>query len=85
MAYCTIYYGVAFFSIIGSCNVNNRVWDITVTMNCFAYGKLVFAIGGLDLVADIIVLAFPVPLVLKLQISWPQKIYLLVVFLFGLT
>ena len=56
-----------------------------MTMNCFAYGKLVFAIGGLDLVADILVLAFPVPLVLKLQISWPQKIYLLVVFLFGLT
>ncbi|KAI4136810.1 MAG: hypothetical protein L6R39_007601 [Caloplaca ligustica] len=83
--YCTIYYGVAFFAIIGLCNVRNRAWDITVTMNCFAYGKLTFAIGGLDLVADVIVLVFPIPQVLKLQISWPQKIYLLVIFLFGLT
>lgn len=84
-AYCTIYYGVAFFAVIGLCNVNNREWDITVTMNCFAYGKLVFAIGGLDLVADVMVLAFPIPQVLKLQISWPQRIYLLFVFLAGLT
>lgn len=84
-AYCTIYYGVAFFAIIGLCNVKNRAWDITVTMNCFAYGKLTFAIGALDLVADVIVLVFPIPQVLKLQISWPQKVYLLVIFLFGLT
>ncbi|KAL8732433.1 MAG: hypothetical protein Q9181_003968 [Wetmoreana brouardii] len=83
--YCTIYYGVAFFAIIGLCNVYNRTWDITITMNCFAYGKLTFAIGGLDLVADAIVLAFPVPQDLKLRISWPQRIYLLFVFLFGLT
>lgn len=83
--YCTIYYGVAFFAIIGLCNVKNRAWDITVTMNCFAYGKLTFAIGGLDLVADVIVLVFPIPQVLKLQISTQQKIYLLVIFLFGLT
>lgn len=84
-AYCTIYYGVAFFAIIGLCNVNNRTWDITITMNCFAYGKLTFAIGGLDLIADAIVLAFPIPQVLKLRISWPQRIYLLFVFLAGLT
>ncbi|KAL8896569.1 MAG: hypothetical protein Q9207_007648 [Kuettlingeria erythrocarpa] len=83
--YCTIYYGVAFFAIIALCNIKNRAWDITVTMNCFAYGKLTFAIGGLDLVADVIVLVFPIPQVLKLQISWAQKVYLLVIFLFGLT
>lgn len=84
MAYCTIYYWVAFSTVIGLCNVRNRQWDITVTMNCFAYGKLVFAIGGLDLVADAIILAFPIPMVVKLRISWPQRIYLLFVFLAGL-
>lgn len=84
-AYCTIYYGVAFFAIIGLCNVYNRGWDITASMNCFAYGKLTLAIGGLDLIADFLVLAFPVPMVLKLRVSWPQRVYLLVIFLCGIT
>ena len=82
-AYCTIYYWVAFFTIIGLCNTKNRTWDITVSMNCFAYGELTLAIGGLDLVADAVILAFPVPMVLKLKISWTQRVYLLFVFLCG--
>ena len=84
MLYCTVYYWVAFSTVIGLCNVKNRNWDITVTMNCFAYGKLTFAIGGLDLIADAFILAFPIPMVVKLRISWPQRIYLLFVFLAGL-
>ena len=84
-AYCTIYYGVAFFAIICLCNFHNKDWDMNATMNCFAYGKLTFAIGGLDLIADFLVLAFPIPMVLKLRVSWPQRIYLLFVFLAGLT
>lgn len=84
MVYCTIYYWVAFATVVGLCNARNRKWDITVTMNCFGYGKLVFAIGGLDLVADVLILAFPIPFVLKLQISWKQRIYLFSVFLAGL-
>ncbi|KAL8644856.1 MAG: hypothetical protein Q9210_007034 [Variospora velana] len=83
--YCTVYYGIAFFAIVILCNVRNRAWDITVTMNCFAHGPLTFAIGGLDLVADVMVLAFPVPMVLRLKVSWAQRAYLLVVFLFGIT
>ncbi|KAL8962466.1 MAG: hypothetical protein Q9183_005154, partial [Haloplaca sp. 2 TL-2023] len=83
--YCTIYYGIAFFAIIGLCNVRNHSdWDIGTTMNCFAYGPLVFAIGALDLVADVLVLAFPVRMVWQLRITWAQKIYLLFVFLFGI-
>lgn len=84
MVYCTIYYWVAFSTVIGLCNVRNRQWDITMTMNCFAYGKLTFAIGGLDLVADAMILGFPIPMVVKLQISCPQRTYLLFVFLAGL-
>lgn len=53
-------------------------------MNCFAYGNLTFTIGGLDLIADILILAFPIPMVLKLRITWPQRIYLLFVFLAGI-
>ena len=83
--YCTIYYWVAFFSIIGLCNVKNKTWDIPVPMNCFANGRLVFAIGGLDLVADVLILVFPVPLVMQLQISWTQKVYLLSVFVCGIS
>ena len=83
-AYCTIYYWVAFFSVIGFCNIENKTWDITVSMNCFANGKLVSAIGGLDLVADVLILAFPIPMVMKLQISWTQRVYLLSVFLCGI-
>ena len=65
------------------CNIKNKTWDITVSMNCFAYGPLVFAIGALDLVADICVLAFPVPILLGLKATWQQKVYLLFVFLAG--
>ncbi|KAL8818615.1 MAG: hypothetical protein Q9191_007902 [Dirinaria sp. TL-2023a] len=83
--YCFVYYWVAFFTIVGLCNAENRSWDITATMNCFAYGKLIFAIGIMDLVADLLVLAFPVPMVLKLQISRSQKVYLLFVFLAGIS
>lgn len=82
--YCTIYYGVAFATIIGLCNLKNKTWDITVSMNCFAYGELTFAIGGLDLVADAIILAFPVPMVWRLKISWAQRAYLLFIFLAGI-
>lgn len=85
MVYCTLYYWVAFSTVVGLCNVKNREWDITVTMNCFGDGKLVFAIGGLDLVADAMLLGFPIPMVVKLRISWAQRIYLLAVFLAGLT
>lgn len=84
MVYCTIYYWVAFSTVIGLCNAQNRVWNITMTMNCFSYGKLTFAIGGLDLIADALILAFPIPMVIKLRISRPQRIYLLFVFLAGL-
>ena len=84
MGYCTIYYWVAFSTVLGLCNARNREWSLTASMNCFGYGKLTFAIGGLDLVADAIILAFPIPMVLKLQISWGQRIYLLFVFLAGL-
>ena len=83
--YTTIYYWLAFSTILGLCNAKNKHWDITAAMNCFAYGKLTLAIGGLDLLNDVIILGFPVPLVLKLHISWPQRIYLLFVFLAGLT
>ena len=83
--YCTAYYWLAFGTIVGLCNYKNKTWDITVQMNCFADGPLVFAIGGLDIFADIMVLAFPVPMVLKLKVSWPQRIYLLFIFLFGIT
>ncbi|MCJ1454868.1 hypothetical protein MMC28_005221 [Mycoblastus sanguinarius] len=83
-AYCTIYYWVAFFSIIGLCNVKNRSWDITLQENCFADARLTLTIGGLDLVADVLILAFPVPMVLKLRITWAQRIYLLFVFLAGI-
>lgn len=83
--YCFVYYWVAFFTIVGLCNAENRSWNITATMNCFAYGKLTFAIGAMDLVADVLVLAFPVPMVLKLQISRSQKVYLLFVFLAGIS
>ena len=83
--YCTIYYWVTFFSVIGLCNVKNKTWDITVSMNCFANGNLVSAIGGLDLVADVLILAFPVPLVIKLEISWTQRVYLLSIFLCGIS
>lgn len=31
-AYCTIYYGVAFSTVIGLCKLKNRTWDITVSM-----------------------------------------------------
>ena len=83
-AYCTLYYGIAFFAIIGLCNSKNKTWDITVSMNCFADGPLVLAIGGLDLIADALLLAFPIPMVMRLRISWPQRIYLLFVFLAGI-
>ena len=82
--YCTIYYWIAFFSVIGFCNIKNKTWNISVSMNCFANGKLVSAIGGLDLVADVLILAFPIPMVMKLHISWTQRIYLLSVFLCGI-
>ena len=84
MVYCTIYYGGAFFGIIALCNIKNKTWDITTQQNCFAYPKLALAIGGLDLAADVMILSFPVPMVLKLKISWQQRVYLLSVFLAGI-
>ncbi len=85
MAYCTTYYWVGFSTVIGLCNAMNKEWDITVTMNCFSYGKLVFAINSLDLVADTMLLAFPIPMVMKLRITSAQRIYLLAVFSAGLS
>lgn len=84
IAYCTFYYWLAFGAVVGLCNAKNRDWDINSTMNCFAHGPLLIAIGAMDLVSDFLVLAFPVPFLIKLQLSWPQKIYLLVVFGAGL-
>ena len=84
LVYCTLYYGVAFFTIVTLCNIKNREWDVTAQMNCFAYGKLALAIGGLDIVADALILSFPIPMVLKLKVTWQQKVYLLFVFLAGI-
>ena len=54
-----------------------RVFQLQAKLRYIIYGRM-------DLVADLLVLAFPVPIVLKLQISRSQKVYLLFVFLAGI-
>ena len=84
MAYCTIYYAIAFITTVTICNVKNKEWGITMTMNCFAYGDLMLALGWLDLLVDVLILAFPLPMVVKLKVSRPQKVYLVAIFSCGI-
>lgn len=84
MAYCTVYYGIAFIATTTMCNLENRTWDITMQMNCFSYGDLSLTLGGMDLISDALILAFPIPMVWRLQLSWQKRVYLLCVFLCGI-
>ena len=52
-------------------------------MNCADYERLTLTLGLLDLGTNVLVLAFPIPMVLRLKISAAQRVYLLVIFLFG--
>ncbi|EPE33788.1 hypothetical protein GLAREA_06801 [Glarea lozoyensis ATCC 20868] len=72
-----VYTGVA-------CSPGNKVLDIPFILNCTTTStKIGVTLGTTSVVADLIILVLPIPVILKLQMAGPKKIGLFIVFLTG--
>lgn len=69
---------------IGQCTPIASGWDHTIPGGyCVNYGLLVLVSGVFNVVTDLVILAMPIPLVLRLQISKQKKYLLIFTFAIG--
>jgi hypothetical protein len=73
-----------FFAMIFACNPVQRGWDVTITTgSCINRPALYIATAGLGIYTDIVLLAIPIPVILRLQMPSTEKILTLFVFVVG--
>ncbi|KAF3013037.1 hypothetical protein E8E14_009560 [Neopestalotiopsis sp. 37M] len=70
--------------MIFACNPVQRGWDVTITTgSCINRPALYIATAGLGIFTDIVLLAIPIPVILRLQMPSTEKILTLFVFVVG--
>ena len=78
---------VAFESaMIAQCSPPRLFWElfeIDYTPHCINVQMMYLGLAASDLILDVMVLAFPVPMVIFLQLPWRKKIAILDIFLLG--
>ena len=68
---------------IFQCTPVQAAWNLSLSRKCIDLGQFYLAQGIVDVILDVILLVTPVPFLLKLHITGPQKIGLTVVFALG--
>lgn len=74
---------------IFQCRPISAIWeswkgDYPVPYHCFYVNTLVYAAAGFSIAQDIVILALPLPLLLKLNANWRRKVGILVMFSLGI-
>ena len=72
-----------FFSNLFTCYPITALVEPYYGNNCIAQLSMWYASCITDFVVDFVILAMPIPLVLKLQVHWHQKLALQLIFLLG--
>jgi hypothetical protein len=82
-AYIAAWGLAAFFCGIFLCVPMAAMWDPTVKGRCIDYGKVTLVIAILNILNDFTILAFPMPLIWKLQMSFQRKLLVFLTFMIG--
>jgi hypothetical protein len=59
-------------------------WDTTIKGTCGQRNDVYVSAGALNVATDFMVMALPIPHILKLQLAWRRKLGLIVMFSLGL-
>jgi hypothetical protein len=87
--YCTMFISVGasagiFFASIFACRPIAMGWDLTITDGtCIDRPALYEATAAFGVVVDCLIIAIPIPMVLRLQMSRSKKVGLVLMFILG--
>lgn len=87
MGFTVVYLLLFFFLFAFNCNPPARTWHLigwTGGGSCFNNIKTGYAIGGINIFTDVVLLVMPLPLLWKLKIPRTQRIGLISIFCTGL-
>lgn len=68
---------------IFQCTPVERLWDKTKEGTCVNFGVFALVTAALNVFTDLVILALPVPLILKLKMSQRKKVLLILTFALG--
>jgi hypothetical protein len=68
---------------IFQCTPVERLWDKTKEGTCVNFGVFALVTAALNVVTDLVILALPVPLILRLKMSQRKKMLLILTFALG--
>ena len=72
------------FTRIFFCRPIGYIWmGLDLEQHCLTYSRFWIAVGAIDIIVDIIILALPVRMVLKIQLTPKQKASITCLFLLG--
>lgn len=74
---------VGFFTSLFNCYPISSTWDTSVQGHCIDYGLVTLIFGILNIIIDVAMLVYPMPLVWRLQMSTRRKILLSLAFTSG--
>lgn len=83
MAFMIVYLMIFFFLFAFNCNPPARTWHLlgwTGGGSCFDNIKTSYAVGGINIFTDIVILIMPLPLIYRLQLKLAQKLGLIAIF-----
>ncbi|ATZ45769.1 Btp1 [Botrytis cinerea B05.10] len=83
MAFTIVYLMIFFFLFAFNCNPPARTWHLlgwTGGGSCFDNIKTSYAVGGINIFTDIVILIMPLPLIYRLQLKLAQKLGLIAIF-----
>lgn len=83
MAFTIVYLIIFFFLFAFNCNPPARTWHLlgwTGGGTCFDNIKTSYAVGGINIFTDVVILIMPLPLIYHLQLSFAHKLGLVAIF-----
>lgn len=83
MAFTVVYLIMFFFLFAFNCNPPARTWHLigwTGGGSCFDNIKTSYAVGGINIFTDVVILIMPIPLLSQLNLNFTHKIGLIAIF-----
>ncbi|KAL8729542.1 MAG: hypothetical protein Q9181_004965 [Wetmoreana brouardii] len=84
MTFIALYYIIAILLTIFECNPVRKSWEKQLPGSCIDLQTFFFANAAFNVITDILVMALPIPVIAKLQITRKQRIGLGLIFFVGL-
>ena len=78
-----LYYIIAILITIFECTPVNKSWNKKTPGHCISTANFFYANAAFNVITDLMVMALPIPVIAKLQISKKQRIGLALIFFVG--